>query len=53
MTIYIAPTEDMMFLFNELLDNKHFNEIDEYKEINSELVIVTLELMVLIFQVLD
>ncbi len=38
MTIYKAPTEDMMFLFNELLDNKHFNEIDEYKEVNSELV---------------
>ena len=28
----------MMFLFNELLDNKYFNEIDEYKEVNSELV---------------
>ena len=32
MTTYRAPTEDMMFLFNELLDNKHFKEIEQYKE---------------------
>jgi acyl-CoA dehydrogenase len=38
MTTYKAPIEDMMFLYNELLDNKHFREIDQYKEINSELV---------------
>mgnify|MGYP001189457174 CR=1 FL=1 len=38
MTTYKAPTEDIMFLFNELSDNKHFKEIDEYKEVNTELV---------------
>ena len=38
MTTYRAPTEDMMFLFNELLDNKHFKEIEQYKEVNAELV---------------
>tara|TARA_Y100000590_G_scaffold180443_1_gene205648 strand:- start:451 stop:2229 length:1779 start_codon:yes stop_codon:yes gene_type:complete len=38
MTTYKAPVEDMMFLFNELLDNKHFKEINQYKEVNAELV---------------
>ncbi|PPR40863.1 MAG: 3-methylmercaptopropionyl-CoA dehydrogenase [Alphaproteobacteria bacterium MarineAlpha5_Bin12] len=37
MTAYKAPTEDMIFLFNELLDNENFKEIDEYKEVNTEL----------------
>ena len=38
MTIYTAPVEEMMFLFNNLRDNKNYNELDKYKEINSELV---------------
>ncbi len=38
MTTYIAPIEDMMFLFNKLRNNKNYNEIEKYKEINSELV---------------
>ena len=38
MTIYNAPIDDMMFLFNHLKDNKNYNEIDKFKEINSELV---------------
>jgi len=38
MTTYKAPTDDMMFLFNELLDNENFKEIDQFKEVNSELV---------------
>ena len=38
MTTYKAPTEDMMFLFNELCDNQYFKEIDDYKEINTDLV---------------
>ena len=38
MPIYIAPVEDMMFLFNKLRNNKNYNEIDKYKEVNSELV---------------
>ena len=38
MTTYKAPTEDMIFLFNELSGNKHFKEIHEYKEVNTELV---------------
>ncbi len=38
MPIYTAPVEDMMFLFNKLRNNKNYNEIEKYKEINSELV---------------
>ena len=38
MTIYTAPVEEMMFLFNNLRDNKNYKELDKYKEINSELV---------------
>ena len=35
---YSAPIEDMMFLFDKLKNNKNYNEIEKYKEINSELV---------------
>ena len=38
MTIYNAPVEEMMFLFDHLKDNKNYKEIDKYKEINSDLV---------------
>ena len=38
MTSYNAPVDEMMFLFNNLKDNKNYNEIDKYKEINSDLV---------------
>ena len=38
MTIYNAPVEDMMFLFDNLRDNKNYNEIEKFKEINSDLV---------------
>ena len=38
MPIYIAPVEDMMFLFDKLRNNKNYNEIEKYKEVNSELV---------------
>ncbi len=38
MTIYTAPVEEMMFLFNNLRDNKNYKELDKYKEINSDLV---------------
>ena len=38
MSIYNAPVEEMMFLFDHLKDNKNYKEIDKYKEINSELV---------------
>ena len=38
MTTYSAPVEHMMFLFEHLKDNKHYNEIEKYKEVNSELV---------------
>jgi len=38
MPSYIAPVEDMMFLFNKLRNNQKYNEIEKYKEINSELV---------------
>ncbi len=40
---YIAPLEDMMFLFNKLRNNKNYNEIEKYKEINSDLVKDVLE----------
>jgi alkylation response protein AidB-like acyl-CoA dehydrogenase len=35
---YRAPVEDMMFLFEKLRNNKNYNEIEKYKEVNSELV---------------
>ena len=35
---YIAPVQDMMFLFDKLRNNKKYNEIEKYKEVNSELV---------------
>ena len=38
MTTYNAPVEDMMFLFNKLRNNDKYNEIEKYKEVNSELV---------------
>ena len=38
MPIYTAPVEDMMFLFDKLRNNKSYNEIEKYKEVNSELV---------------
>ena len=38
MTTYNAPVEEMMFLFNYLKDDKNYNEIEKFKEINSDLV---------------
>jgi alkylation response protein AidB-like acyl-CoA dehydrogenase len=35
---YTAPVNDMMFLFDKLRNNKNYNEIEKYKEINSDLV---------------
>ena len=35
---YNAPLKDMMFLFDKLRNNKNYNEIEKYKEVNSELV---------------
>jgi alkylation response protein AidB-like acyl-CoA dehydrogenase len=35
---YTAPVKDMMFLFDKLRNNKNYNEIEKYKEVNSELV---------------
>ena len=38
MTIYNAPVDEMMFLYEHLKDNKNYNEIEKLKEINSDLV---------------
>ena len=38
MPTYNAPVDDMMFLFDKLRNNKKYNEIEKYKEINSDLV---------------
>jgi len=35
---YIAPVKDMMFLFDKLRNNKNYNDLKKYKEVNSELV---------------
>jgi alkylation response protein AidB-like acyl-CoA dehydrogenase len=35
---YIAPVQDMMFLFDKLRNNKNYNDLEKYKEVNSELV---------------
>ena len=36
--MYNAPVEEMMFLLDHLKDNKNYNEIEKFKEINSDLV---------------
>ena len=38
MPSYIAPVDDMMFLFEKLRDNKNYNELKKYKEVSPELV---------------
>ena len=38
MPTYIAPVEDMMFLFEKLRNNKNYNEIKKYGEVTPELV---------------
>ena len=38
MPTYTAPVDDMMFLFEKLRDNKNYNELEKYKEVNPELV---------------
>ncbi|MBC8304426.1 MAG: acyl-CoA dehydrogenase C-terminal domain-containing protein [Pelagibacterales bacterium] len=38
MTTYIAPVEDMMFLFEKLRNNKDYNDLEKYKEVTPELV---------------
>ena len=35
---YTAPVEDMMFLFDKLRNNKNYNDLEKYKDVNSELV---------------
>ena len=35
---YTAPVKDMMFLYEKLRDNKNYNELEKYKEVNPELV---------------
>jgi len=37
MATYNAPIDDMMFLFEKLRDNPHYNELKKYKEVNPEL----------------
>jgi acyl-CoA dehydrogenase len=37
MTTYNAPIDDMMFLFEKLKDNSHYNELEKYKEVNVDL----------------
>jgi alkylation response protein AidB-like acyl-CoA dehydrogenase len=37
MATYNAPIQDMMFLFEKLRDNPHYNSLNKYKEVNSEL----------------
>ena len=38
MATYIAPINDMMFLFEKLRDNPHYNSLEKYKEVNPDLV---------------
>ena len=38
MATYSAPIDDMMFLFEKLRDNPHYNELEKYKEVNPDLV---------------
>ncbi len=38
MPTYTAPLDDMLFLFDKLRDNKNYNELKKYSEVNSDLV---------------
>ena len=37
MATYNAPIDDMMFLFEKLRDNFHYNSLEKYKEVNPDL----------------
>jgi len=37
MVTYRAPVDDMMFLFEKLRDNSHYNSLEKYKEVNPDL----------------
>ena len=37
MATYSVPIEDMMFLFEKLRDNPHYNALEKYKEVNPNL----------------
>jgi alkylation response protein AidB-like acyl-CoA dehydrogenase len=37
MVTYSAPINDMMFLFEKLRDNPHYNALEKYKEVNPDL----------------
>jgi len=37
MATYRAPIDDMMFLFEKLRDNSHYNSLEKYKEVNPDL----------------
>jgi len=37
MAIYSAPVEDMIFLFEKLRDNTHYNSLEKYKDVNADL----------------
>ena len=37
MATYTAPINDMMFLFEKLRDNPHYNSLEKYKELNPDL----------------
>jgi len=37
MATYRAPVDDMMFLFEKLRDNAHYNSLEKYKEVNPDL----------------
>jgi alkylation response protein AidB-like acyl-CoA dehydrogenase len=38
MPSYTAPLDDMLFLFEKLRDNKNYNELEKYNEVNLDLV---------------
>ena len=37
MATYKAPIDDMMFLFEKLRNNSHYNSLEKYKEVNPDL----------------
>ena len=37
MATYKAPVDDMIFLFEKLRDNSHYNSLEKYKEVNPDL----------------
>ena len=46
MATYNAPIDDMMFLFEKLRDNPHYNELEKYKRLEAKIIKLEMEVEV-------